>query len=454
MQAVRVKGVANPMQFPDDMDIEDIKAFLQKRFANMAVSGESTVDVSPRQATAQAYEPTMSEKLGQGIADKLYDTGIISDRYGAQRIGENLGMVGEVLPVVGDATAGDEFGKALAGGDGVGMALGALGAIPLVGDAAKKIKKLTDNVALEKEAYEFAITPLKAEYRAATQAADQATKDRIMKELKVIRRPLAAAESSLFIAKQRATPKPEKIADVIKPNKTFEGTVYHQTNKDFDEFDFDKGVDGTAWFTDSKANFSDPTSSSAAASGTGKILERSVKLEKAAGFDELNKYGVGELIDQGYDGAVLGNDIQVFNPKAIRPASLSANEAFGGESTVLKDLGMDENTMWYHGSDKDFDEFDFEKVGDNYDSHYGKGAYFASKFGHASEHGKVKNFKLAVKNPMVWSLSRVSEAREKGMELSDYAKSLGYDGIIVGDRHNAQMVAFENNQIKRDTTYD
>jgi len=141
MPRVKVKGVANPMDFPDDMDIEDIKAFLQKRFANMATSGESTVNLDHRKDTAQAYKPTLSEKIGQGIASTLQSTGIISDNYGAQRIGENLVMVGEVLPGIGDATAGDEFGSALAGGDGVGMALGALGAIPLVGDAAKKAAK-------------------------------------------------------------------------------------------------------------------------------------------------------------------------------------------------------------------------------------------------------------------------------------------------------------------------
>jgi hypothetical protein len=115
----------------------------------------------------------------------------------------------------------------------------------------------------------------------------------------------------------------------------------------------------------------------------------------------------------------------------------------------LKDEGFDLEGIWFHGSDKDFDEFDFSKIGNNYDSHYGEGAYFASMFMHASEHGNVKNYKLDIKNPMKWSLSKVKDARDKGMELSEYAKSLGHDGILVGDRHNAQIVAFNNKQIKR-----
>jgi hypothetical protein len=138
MPRVKVKGVANPMDFPDDMDIEDIKAFLQKRFANMATTGQSTVDVDPIQATAQASNLSLVDKAAQGVGNALTSSGLVSDNFGAQQIGRNITSAGEFLPVLGDAAAGDEFGKALAGGDGVGMALSALGAIPLVGDAAKK----------------------------------------------------------------------------------------------------------------------------------------------------------------------------------------------------------------------------------------------------------------------------------------------------------------------------
>jgi len=75
---------------------------------------------------------------------------------------------------------------------------------------------------------------------------------------------------------------------------------------------------GTVWFTDNPSNFSYPSSSSSAAAGKGRIIERDIELNKVAGYDELDKYSVGELIDQGYDGAVLDGDIQVFNPSAIK----------------------------------------------------------------------------------------------------------------------------------------
>jgi hypothetical protein len=138
MPVVRVKGVANPMQFPDDMNIEDIKAFLQRKFASQAVAGNQPMDLAPLEGQARASEQSLAQKAGQGISNALVDSGIVSDRFGAQQIGKNITSIGEFLPGIGDATAGDDFGRALKQGDNFGMAMGALGAIPLVGDAAKK----------------------------------------------------------------------------------------------------------------------------------------------------------------------------------------------------------------------------------------------------------------------------------------------------------------------------
>jgi hypothetical protein len=138
MPVVRVKGVANPMQFPDDMDIEDIREFLRKRFASQAVAGNQPMDLAPLQGQAKASEQSLAQKAGQGISNALVDSGIVSDRFGAQQIGQSVTSIGEFLPGIGDAAAGDEFGRALKQGDNFGMAMGALGAIPLVGDAAKK----------------------------------------------------------------------------------------------------------------------------------------------------------------------------------------------------------------------------------------------------------------------------------------------------------------------------
>lgn len=243
MPVVDIKGVGKA-QFPDEMPVNDIKAFLRNKYFQDVAQGNSRA-LEPQPQTAANVNPSLIETAGQKVSDYLFDQGIISDRYRAQEVGKSIAGLGEFLPVIGDATAGDDFGKAAAQGDKLGMGVGLLGAVPVLGDVAKK----------------------------------------------------------------------------------FKGKVYHQTDSDFDEFDFNKTSDGTVWFTDNKANFSDPSSSAGAAAGTGRVIEKEVELNKVAGYDELDKYSVDELLQQGYDGAVLDGDIQVFNPKAINPSTNNTNNS-------------------------------------------------------------------------------------------------------------------------------
>lgn len=133
MAIVDIKGVGKA-QFPDGMSVEDIRAFLRKKYTQ---DMGATDVLAPMPNTAQPYQPTLAEKVGQGLSDALYDSGVISDRYGAQQVGSTLSSIGEMLPGIGDATAGDEFGRAVAKDDYSGMALAGIGAIPVVGKAAK-----------------------------------------------------------------------------------------------------------------------------------------------------------------------------------------------------------------------------------------------------------------------------------------------------------------------------
>lgn len=375
---VDIKGVGKS-EFPDGMDKEDIRRFLTSKFSPPTIQQKINDELTRNKNTVSNVNKSLAQKGGQFISDALYDNGIVSDRYGAQRIGENLSMLGEVLPVIGDATAGDEFGRAVAEGDALGAGLASLGAIPIVGDAVKKGGKI--------------ITPKLKE---------------LFPEVK-----FGIRESG----------------DVIMLDKV----IVEGKNKGVGT-EFMKSLLGEA----DKQGKSVALTPSSDFGGNKKRLE---KFYKRFGF---------------VDNKGKNKDFTI-SESMIRPTKntprLSTNAGFSGDRVKeLKDAGFDLEGTWFHGSDKDFDKFDFSKVGGNYDSHYGKGAYFASRFGHASEHGKVKNYKLGVKNPMTWSLQRVKEARDKGMELSDYAKSLGHDGILVGDRNTAQMVAFDNNQIKLDKT--
>ena len=139
MPIVDIKGVGKA-QFPDGMSAENIREFLRAKYSQQLMNGESDL-LTPVDNIAAPYEPTLAERMGQGVSDTLSDAGLISDRYGAQRVGENLSTLGEFLPGVGDATAGDEFGRAAHAGSVSGMALAGLGAIPVVGDLAKRLSK-------------------------------------------------------------------------------------------------------------------------------------------------------------------------------------------------------------------------------------------------------------------------------------------------------------------------
>ena len=134
MPIVDVKGVGKA-KFPDDMDINDIRNFLRNKYSQQAAMGQSDI-LAPVENIAAPYSPTLVEKIGGGIADTLKSTGLISDNYGAQRIGRNIASIGEFLPGVGDAAAGDDFGRNLKAGNYGSTALDAVGIIPVLGDMA------------------------------------------------------------------------------------------------------------------------------------------------------------------------------------------------------------------------------------------------------------------------------------------------------------------------------
>lgn len=139
MPIVDIKGVGKA-KFPDGMSAESIRDFLRVKYSQQAVSGQSDI-LSPQPDTVAPYSPSLVDKIGGGIADTLTKSGLISDNYRAQQIGKNLSGIGEFLPGVGDATAGDDAGRAFAKGDYGEAAIHSVGAIPVLGDAGLGIGK-------------------------------------------------------------------------------------------------------------------------------------------------------------------------------------------------------------------------------------------------------------------------------------------------------------------------
>lgn len=148
MRNVKIKGTNQRVQFPDSMSDDEMRAMLQREFSQPRTAEQNaSAALTPIQSTAQSYEPSVQENMKQKIADFLVDNGIVSDRYGAQRIGDNLSEVLGMVPVAGDAQAGDDFGRSVAQGDAVGAALSGAAVFPVVGSPfSKGVRKLNDKL--------------------------------------------------------------------------------------------------------------------------------------------------------------------------------------------------------------------------------------------------------------------------------------------------------------------
>lgn len=78
--------------------------------------------------------------------------------------------------------------------------------------------------------------------------------------------------------------------------------VYHGTDKMFSRVNMKKGAQGLFWFTSDKSSIE---RGEVGASGKGKIIEMYASIKNPAGWKEYDKFGIGELIARGYDGAIL-----------------------------------------------------------------------------------------------------------------------------------------------------
>ena len=138
MPTVNVKGYGN-VNFPNGMDVNDIRDSLRRRYSDQTNSDllqSASKYGAPIGNVAAPYKPSLMERAGQGVADVLSDTGIISNRYGAQQIGKNVSAIGEMLPGIGDVAAIDDTIRAYNKGNYGEAALNAAGVVPLLGDAA------------------------------------------------------------------------------------------------------------------------------------------------------------------------------------------------------------------------------------------------------------------------------------------------------------------------------
>lgn len=97
----------------------------------------------------QRVEPVqepLSQKMGRGIGEFLFDQGVISDPRRAYRTGQTMSGILGFMPGIGDAQAGDEFATAAQEGDALGMGIGLMSAVPVAGKAVKPITKAVEDI--------------------------------------------------------------------------------------------------------------------------------------------------------------------------------------------------------------------------------------------------------------------------------------------------------------------
>lgn len=95
--------------------------------------------------------------------------------------------------------------------------------------------------------------------------------------------------------------------------------VYHGTNNKFNIFDFNRATQGIIWFTD---NVEKIKNGEHGGMGNKYVMTRYITLNNPAGWNEYEKYGLGQIEEMGYDGIILPDgdsaDYVVFNSKSIK----------------------------------------------------------------------------------------------------------------------------------------
>lgn len=113
----------------------------------------------------------------------------------------------------------------------------------------------------------------------------------------------------------------------------------------------------------------------------------------------------------------------------------------------------DEPIIFYHGTNIEFDKFDYNKIGTSTDAGWlGWGFYFYTDKNEAMQYGDVKSYYLNIENPYY----ATDEDNERLSELNDpeiskkFTEDLinqGYDGVYYNGNLRGETVVFNSSQI-------
>lgn len=261
-----------------------------------------------------------SEFLGDKAFDATGSPTLAAAAYSVPTLAlEALGLKGARSFNTGKALEFGDIGTqaSRAGGRQRGI-LGGVKAQKAMAELKRRGVDFDSQIAKEKGIADLAVADIREKWKSG-ELGKQEAMGQISKANSKLNTLRSRKNMDSFVNRDKSKDAP--VIDNRPKGKPFKGVAFHQTSQDFKKFDSKKGADGSTWFTQSEANFSDPKSSSSAASGKGKVIKSNIELKKAAGFDELDRFSIAELVDMGFDGAVLGEDIQVFDSKAIKSFS-------------------------------------------------------------------------------------------------------------------------------------
>lgn len=90
---------------------------------------------------------------------------------------------------------------------------------------------------------------------------------------------------------------------------------YHVTNDKIESFNIEKTQDSCIWLTrDEDAT----TNGTLGAVGSNIVIECYIRSQKLADWDDYDKFTTDQLIQKGFDGALLDDDVMLFHPEQIR----------------------------------------------------------------------------------------------------------------------------------------
>lgn len=131
--------------------------------------------------------------------------------------------------------------------------------------------------------------------------------------------------------------------------------VHHGTSKKFSKFSFKNALQRIIWFTSNKSSIE---AGEVGAAGKGHIMDLYASIKNPAGWDEYEKYGLGQLQSLGYDGAILPDPDGSFTGFVFKSSQLKSVKN-KGEWSSSNDSIFKEEISEAKGTNEDEKSYQF-----------------------------------------------------------------------------------------------